>query len=249
MGLLFTERVTAFGSMVLAQFNAGGPVMIPLLVLGCLGVGITLERIWALYVTFPIDVDPFFVTLRQAVATQPFEEIAASLGTSPKPLHRLVHSVFIQAATWTSSSSSSAKPLQVESTIEGSLLSSVPPLEARIGFLNVFANVATLLGLLGTLSGLIRSFAAVAQSDTANKAAALTQGISESMHCTAFGLLIAIFCSLAYAALAYQSHRQMRELEQASYLLLSMLHDVRRLPPYESALQLNAATSSEEQAA
>ena len=65
----------------------------------------------------------------------------------------------------------------------------------------MLANTATLLGLLGTISGLIVSFAGAAAADPSEKATRLASGISEAMNCTAFGLCVAIPTLLAYAFL------------------------------------------------
>ena len=65
-------------------------------------------------------------------------------------------------------------------------------LERRIGFLSMLGNVATLTGLLGTITGMIKSFAAVASANPAEKATLLAAGISEAMNATAYGLVTAI---------------------------------------------------------
>jgi biopolymer transport protein ExbB/TolQ len=76
----------------------------------------------------------------------------------------------------------------------------MPKLEARTGYLSMLGNVATLCGLLGTVSGLITCFAAVASVAAEQKSQVLSQGIAEAMNCTAFGLLVAIPSLVAYAS-------------------------------------------------
>jgi biopolymer transport protein ExbB/TolQ len=65
-------------------------------------------------------------------------------------------------------------------------------LDRRTGFLSMLGNVATLMGLLGTITGMIKSFAAVSYANPAEKAALLSAGISEAMNATAYGLITAI---------------------------------------------------------
>ena len=77
----------------------------------------------------------------------------------------------------------------------------LPEIEKRTGYLALLGNVATLSGLLGTITGLIKSFAGVAGEDTADKATMLAAGISEAMNCTAFGLLTGILSLFAYSLL------------------------------------------------
>jgi biopolymer transport protein ExbB/TolQ len=69
---------------------------------------------------------------------------------------------------------------------------SLSPLSRRLPHLNVLANVATLLGLLGTISGLITAFSAVGAADPAQRSAFMAAGISTALNATAFGLIIAI---------------------------------------------------------
>jgi len=76
--------------------------------------------------------------------------------------------------------------------------------------------VATLMGLLGTITGLIRSFAAVANADAATKAAELTKGISEAMNCTAFGLLVAVPAVLLYSILQSRAQRLIDDINEIS---------------------------------
>ena len=77
----------------------------------------------------------------------------------------------------------------------------IPALGKRLGYLAMIANVATLVGLLGTILGLIQSFEAVASADPANKSEMLANGISLAMNTTALGLSVAIPVMIFYAFL------------------------------------------------
>ena len=83
-------------------------------------------------------------------------------------------------------------PKEIQSAFELAAMSEIPKLEKRTHYLSMIANVATLLGLLGTIVGLIQSFQAVAGADSSQKAALLSAGISVAMNTTAFGLMVAI---------------------------------------------------------
>jgi biopolymer transport protein ExbB/TolQ len=90
----------------------------------------------------------------------------------------------------------------------------------------MLANIATLLGLLGTISGLISSFAAAAKIDPSQKAELLAKGISEAMNCTAYGLIVAIFALIMYALLQGKTQSLLDELKEVAFETRSML-------PYE----------------
>ncbi len=90
---------------------------------------------------------------------------------------------------------------EIQGKMDEVLLHENSLLDKRVGFLSMLGNVATLTGLLGTITGMIQSFAAVAHANPAEKAALLAAGISEAMNCTAAGLIVAIPALLAFAIL------------------------------------------------
>jgi biopolymer transport protein ExbB/TolQ len=88
-------------------------------------------------------------------------------------------------------------------------------IEQRTGFLAVISNAATLIGLLGTIIGMIKCFASVANADPAQKATMLANGIAEAMNCTAFGLITAIPALLAFAVLQSRSQHLIGDINEA----------------------------------
>jgi biopolymer transport protein ExbB/TolQ len=91
--------------------------------------------------------------------------------------------------------------------------------------LATLANIATLLGLLGTIIGLIAAFTAVANADPAEKASLLSQSISVAMNTTAFGLISAIPLLLFHALLQTKTTEIVDSLEMAGVKVLNMLSD------------------------
>lgn len=103
---------------------------------------------------------------------------------------------------------------EMQDSVELKAMSTIPKLEKRTGYLSMTANVATLTGLLGTIWGLINSFQAVAQADAAQKAALLTGGIAMAMNTTAFGLIVAIPCMMAFAFLHERTNDLIDEINE-----------------------------------
>jgi len=99
----------------------------------------------------------------------------------------------------------------------------IPELEKRIGMLWSLANIATLIGLLGTISGLIKSFAAVAFAEPAQKSALLSRGISEAMYNTALGLGIAVLCMFFHLILHSWSKKIKHDMERSTTKLENLL--------------------------
>lgn len=96
-------------------------------------------------------------------------------------------------------------------------------LDKRTSFLSMIGNVATLIGLLGTISGMIKSFSAVSMANAVEKATILSTGISEAMNCTAYGLIVAIPALVGYAILTNRSNLLQEDLNQACTKVLNWL--------------------------
>ena len=117
--------------------------------------------------------------------------------------------------------SSSRSRDDIEKAMEESLMDVVPRLEKRTHYLATFANLATLLGLLGTVVGLINAFAAVATVNPADKANLLSASISVAMNCTAFGLMTAVPLLVIHAVLQTKTTELIDSLEMASVKFLN----------------------------
>ncbi len=111
----------------------------------------------------------------------------------------------------------------VTTAIEETLVDVTPDLKKRIGALWSLANIATLIGLLGTVSGLIRAFAAVQGAKPEERQGMLASAISEAMGNTAVGLGIAVACMVAHVFLSAMSKKQVSELEGFAMKLENVL--------------------------
>lgn len=112
---------------------------------------------------------------------------------------------------------------EIEYAMEEGLMETLPRLEKRTQYLATLANVSTLLGLLGTIIGLIAAFTAVANADPAEKASLLSQSISVAMNTTAFGLMSAIPLLLCHAVLQTKTNEIVDSFEMAGVKLLNMI--------------------------
>jgi biopolymer transport protein ExbB/TolQ len=101
----------------------------------------------------------------------------------------------------------------------------LPPLSRRLPHLNVLANVATLLGLLGTISGLIVAFSAVGAADPAQRSAFMAKGISTALNATAFGLIIAIPTLILQGMLAGMVERVAEQVDEMSIRLTNAISE------------------------
>ncbi|MEN8169000.1 MAG: MotA/TolQ/ExbB proton channel family protein [Pseudomonadota bacterium] len=112
---------------------------------------------------------------------------------------------------------------KVEMAMAQGMMEIIPRLEKRTHYLSTLANVATLLGLLGTIIGLIQAFTAVAQADPAEKADLLSASISVAMNTTAFGLIAAIPLLICYSILQTKTSEVVDSLEMASVQCVNLV--------------------------
>jgi len=113
----------------------------------------------------------------------------------------------------------------IEMAMEEGLMEIIPRLERRTHYLSAFANIATLLGLLGTIIGLIQAFTAVANAAAAEKAALLSSSISVAMNTTAFGLIVAIPLLLVYSVLQSKTTQIVDSMEMAAVKFLNIVSE------------------------
>lgn len=114
----------------------------------------------------------------------------------------------------------------IEGALDEALIESLPRLEKRTHYLSTLANVATLLGLLGTIIGLIHAFTAVASADPAEKANMLSAAVGEAMNCTAFGLVTAIPLLVLFSVLQSKTGQAVESLETASIKFLNVIRQL-----------------------
>jgi len=181
---------------IIRSFQEGGVFMYFILVFGLFTLAFLYERAQALFFKTKSVPANFrsqllgFISTGDYLGAQNFaQNIAAS---SNAALARV-------AALGCRLRANGAGDDELQARMDEALSREISALDKRTGFLGMFGNVATLLGLLGTIAGMIHSFAAVASASPADRATMLSLGISEAMNCTAFGLIVAIPALVAFA--------------------------------------------------
>ena len=202
-------------STVVRFFQEGGVFMWPIVIVLALGLGVALER-W-IYLTMTkannkllwSKVTPFLKSGNFSGAMQVTAKSKSAIA---------------QIMTYGLNRVRSARRREdIEQAMEESLMEVLPRLEKRTHYLATFANLATLLGLLGTIIGLISAFTAVANANPAEKADLLSASISVAMNTTAFGLIVAIPLLLLHMLLQAKTTELIDSLEMASVKFLNSI--------------------------
>lgn len=211
-----TQAVSTDLNMIqeLAKFmNDGGVFMWIILAIWAFGIVIALERFKSLF-KYDVDGPSLMNEIKKNILTNDVQSAIQKCSKS-KALLPAVMKNGLKRANQTKE--------QIKDALEASILEVIPTVEKRLHYLALIANVSTLIGLLGTIYGLIQSFAAVASADPAAKAQLLAMGISKAMNTTAFGLISAISIMVIHSYLNNKSEKIIAEVEQSSVKLIDLL--------------------------
>ena len=196
-------------------FLTGGPFMYPILIVFAIGTAIAVER---------------FITLKSVTHQN------QSMWSKLQPA--LDEGDFDRAREMTSDDQSTVSQLlgmglavqgtvrrreDIEIAMEESMMEIIPQLEKRTPYVALASSIATLLGLLGTIMGLIQAFTAVANANPAEKADLLSASISVAMNTTAFGLMVAIPLLVIHTVLTAKTGEIVDSLEMASVKALNVI--------------------------
>ncbi len=192
---------------ILRFFTTGGPVMYVILFALILGIAIIIERIIFIRFKNRIDTETFVNRVIEFIKTGNVNKAIDYCNMSNAALPKITKAGLQEI---------NGSPSDIQTAMELAAMSEIPKLEKRTHYLSMIANVATLLGLLGTILGLISSFAAVAHADAADKATLLSAGISLAMNTTAFGIIAAIPCLVGYTYLIEKTNELVDEINENS---------------------------------
>ena len=202
---------------IIKFFKTGGPFMYPILIVLAFGVAIAIERYFFLSSAFR-KTKNVWSQLTPMLKANDFQRAHQFTHKNKTPLAVVLNYGFARQRT-------KAKRELVESAFEAGIMEVMPDLEQRTHYLATFANVATLLGLLGTIIGLIQAFTAVASAEAAAKADLLSASISVAMNTTAFGLIVAIPLILTSSYLNNKTARLVEVLEMSAVKCLNIMDD------------------------
>ena len=198
---------------IVSFFQQGGVFMYPIVIVLGLGIASAVER-WLYLTRARMTNQKIWKQLAPLVADGKYSEAQEIAGKSGSAMGNVLSYGLNRIR-------SARRRDDIEKAMEESLLEVLPKLEKRTHYLATFANIATLLGLLGTIIGLIRAFTAVSAANPAEKADLLSASISVAMNTTAFGLIVAIPLLLAHTLLQTKTTELVDNLEMAAVKFLN----------------------------
>jgi biopolymer transport protein ExbB len=199
---------------IVGFFASGGPFMYPILVVFAVGVAIAIER----YITLTLVTNKnqaVWDKVQPLLANGEFEAAREMTNSDESTISQVLNmGLSLQGAV--------RRREDIEIAMEESMMEIVPRLEKRTPYVALASSIATLLGLLGTIMGLIQAFTAVANANPAEKADLLSASISVAMNTTAFGLMVAIPLLIIHAVLTSKTGDIVDSLEMATVKSLNV---------------------------
>ncbi|HSC88879.1 MAG TPA: MotA/TolQ/ExbB proton channel family protein [Polyangiaceae bacterium] len=179
------------------------------------GVAVIVERTVYLFGS-SVNKDVFLSTMQKCILAGDVAKAVKLCSAANAPLARIVQAGLVKV---------NRPDEEVQAAMDEQALIEMPKINKRTGFLALFANLAMLCGLFGTIVGLIKAFGSVAGEsvDPSQKARILAEGISEAMNCTAWGLLSAITCLIGFAFLNGKTQGVEDDINEASVRVLNLV--------------------------
>jgi biopolymer transport protein ExbB len=200
---------------IVAFFQKGGLFMYPIMLVFAVGVAITVERWLQLSRTQSVN-SRMWDLVNPVLAEGEFEKAREMVNKDESNMAKMLEMGLARQGAV-------RRREDIEIAMEESMMEIIPQLEKRTPYVALLANIATLLGLLGTIMGLIEAFTAVANANPAEKADLLSASISVAMNTTAFGLMSAIPLLLFHAMLTSTTGQIVDSLEMASVKALNSI--------------------------
>jgi biopolymer transport protein ExbB len=192
----------------------GAPFSFVNIVVLAIVLAVIAERFVYILTKYRVNSQEFMAQIRKLVQAGNVDRAIKLCEAAPLPLLQVVKAGLTQVNRGEDA---------VIASMEERMSELMPDLEKRVGALWTLANIATLIGLLGTISGLIRAFGAVAYAPPADRARLLSGGISEAMWNTALGLGIAVLCMIFHLIIHGMVKRIKQDMERSTMKLENLL--------------------------
>ncbi len=206
---------------VVRFFKEGGVWMYPLVVVSAFALAVMLERLFYYYVHCRINAKALLTQITRLVRNGEIEKARQLCARMKTPL-----SAILESALWHFQQQEPDN--EIQNAVDEIALRELPRIQRRTHYLSLFANIATLLGLLGTIFGLQEAFGALAAADPSQKATVLARGIAIAMNTTALGLIVAIPCMVLFSILGSKANTIIEQIDESSVRLLNFLYAQRR---------------------
>ena len=197
------------------QGPTGVTVMYVILAVSIIGFGVMIERFIFLFFKYNLNASAFMAQIQKLVIANNIDRAIKLCNAAPSAaLAKVIKAGLTRA---------NKSEIEIQNAIEEATLDVIPQIQKRTNSLAAIANVATLLGLLGTIFGMIGAFESLDQAAADKRQEALGKNISTAMYTTAFGLIVAVPCLSMHIFLSNVTKKIIDEIDQYSVKLENLL--------------------------
>ena len=199
-----------------AAFNAGGPFMWVILVVFAVACTVVIDRLVFYFVICQANGVRLVAEVAQALNGNDLAKAKKTVSKRRAPMNMLMRTAIERFGSGMTFE-------EIQKGVDQDAIREMPRMTQRLNYLSLFANIGTLLGLLGTIIGLQEMFGSLAAVEAEKKAAMLASGIAQAMNSTAFGLIVAVPCMVMYTILYNKQQQITKDLDESIVRLLDYL--------------------------
>jgi len=200
-------------TVISTAFHKGGWGMWPILFVSVISIAIIVERAVYLF-RASVDKDKLLALLKSQVMSGNVQGAIKVCSGNPTPMTRIVQAGLMKF---------NKTDEEVQAAMDEGALRELPKINARTPYLAMTANLSVMLGLLGTISGMIKSFGSVGSEEGGNKATELAQGIAEALNCTAFGIATSLMALLGFSLLQGKTTRITDDINEVTVQVVNLV--------------------------
>lgn len=199
-----------------SAFNAGGPFMWVILVVFAVACAVVIERVIFYFIICQPNGVKLVTEVAQAINKNELDKAKKLVSHRKAPMNILLQTAIDRFGAGMTFN-------EIQKGVDNASIREMPRMTQRLNYLSLFANIGTLLGLLGTIIGLQEMFGSLATVEAERKAAMLASGIAQAMNATAFGLIVAVPCMVMYTMLFNKQQQIVKDLDEAVVNILDYL--------------------------
>lgn len=202
-------------------FKEGGFWVYPIIGASACAIAVALERSYYFYIHSRVNAKALLTQVTRMVRNGETEKARQLSSKMKTPL-----AIMVESALWHYLQQEADQ--EIQNAVDEIALRELPKIQRRTHYLSLFANISTLMGLLGTIFGLKAEFSALATADPSQKANLLAQGMAIALNTTALGIAVAVICMIMYSVLGAKANTLIEEIDESSVRLLNFLFAQRR---------------------
>jgi biopolymer transport protein ExbB len=198
----------------LETFNEGGPFMYTILALSIFALGVIINKAYLFFFKYRMSEDDVTQMVIKSVEANNYARALQICNSKTHPLTTVLKAGLMRA---------NRSEKEIRRSMEMAVTDEIPKLKRGLGVLPQLSNVATLLGLLGTIRGLIIAFSGMESADAVKRQEALSKGIALAFTATFFALSVSVVMILLYLVLTSKQNKILAKIEYAGTVLIDML--------------------------